>query len=128
MSPKMSPRLMSWKVPSFTASQAKDELAWAREGVTARTSIERFRQGDRQALAHRGDRIGDVSFGTGRRRVRIENGGKRQVFRDAGGLRGEKLIFRGSGIRRRRCRGWRGGGILASLAPRNEQGPVRSSI
>jgi hypothetical protein len=116
------------QVSNSSALQAKDEVAWAGEGVTAGTSIERFGQGDRQTLSHRGDRVLNVSFGTQRRRVRIENGGEPEVFRLAGDRGGEKPIFRGSGIRKPRCRGWRGGGILASLALRNEQGPVRSSI
>src|SRR6202451_2773289 len=49
-----------------------------------------------------------------------------QGLRGAGVLRGERPLSRGSGIHRRRCRAWRGDGILASLVLRNGRGRVRS--
>src|SRR6516165_1053627 len=82
--------------PNSTVSQALVEGGPGRDGLAAWASIEGFRQGDRQSLSYCRDRVGDVAFGTDRRGESIGNGRKRQVFRGAGGLRGEKPISRGS--------------------------------
>src|SRR5208337_2593733 len=92
------------RLTNSTVSQALAEVPPRGDGLTAWASIERFCQGDRQLLAHGRDRVGHVAFGTDRGRVGIGNGRKGQVFCGASGLRGEKPISRGSGIRRLRCR------------------------
>ena len=70
-------------------SQALVEDPPGRDGLAAWASIERFCQDDRQLPADRRDRIGNVAFRTDWGRAGIENGGERQVFRGASGLRGE---------------------------------------
>ncbi len=54
-----------------------------------------------------------MTLWTDRRRVRIEYDRKRQVFGDASGLRGEKLLVREAGIRRPLCKA----GVVVEASP-----------
>src|SRR5271170_4250363 len=109
-----------------TVSQARIMRRLLHERVAARTSVERPGEGDGQSLSHGGDRVLDVALGSNRGRLGVLDDGEGQGLRGAGVLRGERPLSRGSGIHRRRCRAWRGDGILASLVLRNGRGRVRS--
>src|SRR5271170_7741980 len=111
---------------SSTVSQAPIMRWLLHERMAARTSVERPGEGDGQSLSHGGDRVLDVALGSDRGRLGVLDDGEGQGLRGAGVLRGERPLSRGSGIHRRRCRAWRGDGILASLVLRNGRGRVRS--
>jgi hypothetical protein len=69
------------------------------------------------ASSERCDRVWEVALGAQGRIVWVGDGGKRQIFGSAWRgdvLRGESAAFRRSGIRKRRCIAWRGGGTRAS--------------
>src|SRR5271155_1740670 len=125
-SSKASPPILKCNPSNSTVSQARIMRRLLHERVAARTSVERPGEGDGQSLSHGGDRVLDVALGSNRGRLGVLDDGEGQGLRGAGVLRGERPLSRGSGIHRRRCRAWRGDGILASLVLRNGRGRVRS--
>ena len=88
----------------------------------AGTSGEGVSEGGSYSSSEGCDRVWDVAFGPQGRIARVLDNGKRQMSGSARRgevVRGESSAFRRSGIRKRRCTAWRGGGSRASLVLRN---------
>src|ERR1700758_4331920 len=85
--------------------------------VAATASREGLGEGDDEPSAHGCDRVWDVSFGSDRRRLWVDNCRERQIAsraRRGSVLRGEGRRVRRSGSRRRQYRASRDGGSRAS--------------
>jgi Winged helix-turn helix len=109
---------------NLTASIIWNLLRFVDRCVAARASREGPGEGNDEPSAQGCDRVRDVSFGSDRRRLWVENGREQQIPRRARRglvLRGEGHRVRRSGSRRRRSRASRDGGNRASRALRHRQ-------
>src|SRR5690348_4525368 len=107
---------------SLTASVVRNSLRLTDRCIAARAPRKGSGECNNEPSTHRGDRVGDVPFGSDWQRLLVGNPRERQIARAARRkqvLRGEGRLVRRSERRRRRYRVWRGGGSRATRALHN---------
>src|SRR6266403_1875921 len=117
-------------VISLTASVIRNSRRLPDRRIAARASRQGLGERDDEAPSDCCDRVGDVPFGSDRRRLWVGNRREWQIPRAARRnvvQRGGWRLVRRSKSRRRQYRGWHGGGSRATRALHNHQARVPAS-
>src|SRR5215471_7541770 len=128
---RLGPRLwIPGPGPNLTASVIGNSCYLADRRIATGASRQGPGEGDNEAPTHCADRVGNMPFGSDRRRLWVDNPREWQIARAAWRnlvLSGEGRLARLSGSRMRRYRGWHGDGNRATRAPHNRRGRVPAS-
>src|SRR5215471_1781293 len=110
---RLGPRLwIPGPGPNLTASVIGNSCYLADRRIATGASRQGPGEGDNEAPTHCADRVGNMPFGSDRRRLWVDNPREWQIARAAWRnlvLRGEGRLARRSGSRMRRYRGWPNG-------------------